>query len=46
MMFLCNDKHEEVCYEARYCPVCEKNAEVDRLQLECEKLREEIEDLK
>ena len=22
-MYLCDDGHEEVCYECRHCPVCE-----------------------
>ena len=44
-MDLCSSGHDEVCYNAKRCPVCDKQDEVDRLQLETEKLREEIQDL-
>ena len=40
-MNLCNDRHDEVCYEGRDCPVCdmrnEKQVEIDDLN---EKLEE------
>ena len=28
-MDLCDDGHEEVCYESRECPVCKVQAELD-----------------
>lgn len=45
-MKLCDDHHEEICYEARYCPMCEKASETDRLEREAEDLRDEIRILK
>ena len=45
MMELCSYGHDEVCFEVRKCPVCEKQNEVDRLQEETEKLRDEVKDL-
>lgn len=45
-MFLCSEKHEEIVSKGRICPVCEAQKEIDRLQLECEELRKEIEELK
>ena len=41
-MYLCDDKHDEVCYESRNCPVCESTKEIDRLQREIEELQEEL----
>jgi hypothetical protein len=35
-MNLCNNDHDEVCYEGRHCPVCavadNKNGEINTLQ--------------
>lgn len=44
-MYLCDDGHDEVCYEGKNCPVCDKKAEIDRLERETEKLRDEIREL-
>ena len=44
-MNLCNDGHDEVCYEVRLCPVCEALKEIDRYQREIEDLRDEIKEL-
>ena len=44
-MDLCSSGHDEVCYVARRCPVCEEQEKVTSLELEVEKLREENEDL-
>jgi cell division protein FtsB len=44
-MKLCDEDHDEICYEGPICPVCEKYAEVERLQRETEDLREEIKEL-
>lgn len=41
-MNLCSDGHQEVCYEGRTCPCCEKMAdmqkEIDNLQARVEEL--------
>lgn len=31
-MYLCDDGHDEVCYESRNCPVCEKLKEISDLE--------------
>lgn len=31
-MNLCDKGHEEVCFEGRNCPVCEKMAEIEMLE--------------
>ncbi len=41
-MNLCEDGHEEVCYDGRYCPVCEIIKEHTK---RIESLQDEIEDL-
>jgi polyhydroxyalkanoate synthesis regulator phasin len=46
MMRLCDDDHDEICYDSRDCPLCEKQKEVDRLQEQVEELRDEIKELK
>ena len=45
-MYLCNDGHEEVCYEGRNCPVCEERKKVSDLEDEVFSLKEKSEDLK
>jgi len=35
-MYLCNDKHEEVCYESRGCPVCDMRTELENKVAELE----------
>ncbi len=42
-MNLCSSGHEEVCYETRDCPFCEKIAELEK---DIENLADEISDLK
>lgn len=37
-MNLCDDGHDEVCYEGRECPACELKQERDELQLELDKI--------
>lgn len=51
-MTLCSYGHDEVCYDSRKCPVCEKQKEVDDLtsQLKdanytADQLREEVKSL-
>lgn len=34
--------HDEIVYESRYCPVCESQDEIERLEKEIESLRDEI----
>jgi HAMP domain-containing protein len=43
-MDLCDDGHEEVCYEGRGCPMCDKQEEVERLQTEIESLRDQLQE--
>jgi len=45
-MNLCSDRHDEVCYAVRFCPVCESREEIGRLERETEALRDEIRELK
>jgi len=48
-MDLCSDGHEEICYERRYCPVCdlkkELTDEIDTLKSEISELKDQIENL-
>lgn len=41
-MKLCNDKHEEVCYDGRYCPVCSVR---DDLESDISKLKDKQSEL-
>lgn len=41
-MNLCSDNHEEVCYESKKCPVCEKIAEISDFEDKIYDLKEEI----
>ena len=41
-MNLCSDKHEEVCYESRVCPVCDMR---DDLNCTIAELKKQIEKL-
>lgn len=41
-MNLCDQHHGEVCYEARYCPACEKNEEIEALAQQVEDLKAEL----
>lgn len=49
-MNLCNDEHEEVCYEGRNCPACkerESRLETERdSEKEIERLNEKIDELR
>lgn len=42
IMTLCEDGHDEVCYEGRNCPVCEKMDEITELEKEIERLKIEL----
>jgi uncharacterized protein Yka (UPF0111/DUF47 family) len=44
-MNLCDDGHEEVCYEGRSCPVCEKMDEIRELENEIDRLTRDIEEM-
>lgn len=44
-MNLCDDGHEEVCYECRNCPACEAIKERDAAVEEAEKLQRDLEEL-
>ena len=41
---ICNDEHEEVCYEGRYCPACAVVERVRALEGELSDVRRELED--
>jgi predicted nuclease with TOPRIM domain len=45
-MKLCNDGHEEICYEERNCPACELLKENEELEKEIESLKDEIKSMK
>lgn len=44
-MNLCDDGHDEVCYEVKRCPVCEMMREVDQLNRIIDRLNKEIDKL-
>ena len=35
-MTLCDNGHDEVCYEGKYCPACKLKDEIDQLKIELE----------
>lgn len=39
-MTLCDNKHDEVCYGSRSCPVCELLVQIEDLKIEIKKLEE------
>jgi len=45
-MYLCDDGHDEVCYDASHCPVCEEQKRISDLEDEVFDLKEERDDLK
>lgn len=45
-MNLCSEKHDEICFEGRKCPLCEAMIEIECLKDECDKREEEIDILK
>jgi len=49
VMRLCEDKHEEVCYEGRDCPVCavrvEMQEQIDELVAEVKNVTDERDSL-
>lgn len=51
-MYLCNDGHDEICYEGKQCPLCECKSKVLQLEDdlsdkedEVRKLQDEVDDL-
>lgn len=55
-MYLCDDHHEEICYEKDKCPMCkltenfereikDLEAEINELELEISRLENKIEEL-
>lgn len=44
-MNLCDDGHDEVCYEGKYCPACELNRELLETIEDRNKLSERVEEL-
>lgn len=42
-MNLCSDKHEEVCYESRVCPVCDLRDDLTGVIAELNKEKDEWE---
>lgn len=40
-MKICSEKHEEVCYEGKYCPACEIR---EKLELDISDLKSDIEE--
>ena len=43
-MKLCDDEHDEVCYNGRNCPVCEKMKEIEVLEEKICELEQELKD--
>ena len=44
-MTICNDHDGEVCYECRYCPACQIQAELTKAQEKIEELKQQVEEL-
>ena len=40
-MNLCSKNHEEICYEGKWCPLCDVLKEREELEKENERLKEE-----
>lgn len=40
-MNLCNDGHDEICYEGRKCPACVLKDENEELRSEVDRLKEQ-----
>jgi hypothetical protein len=46
IMTLCDDGHDEVCYDGRNCPVCEELKKISDMEDKIYDLEEQIKDLK
>ena len=44
-MNLCSEDHEEICYEGRTCPCCEKQKEIETLECELDSKQKEVAEL-
>lgn len=44
-METCSNDHEEIVHCERYCPLCVSNSTIRDLELEIEKLRDEIKNM-
>ena len=44
-MELCKDGHDDICYDARYCPLCEALEDIKELEKEIASLEEKITEL-
>lgn len=44
-MNLCNDGHDEICYEGRECPACELLKTISNQEDEIGNLKDEVKDL-
>ena len=42
-MNLCSDGHDEVCFEGRYCPVCEYKGHLEETQKEIDSIKSDLE---
>lgn len=45
-MYLCDDGHDEICYEGKYCPCCEMIKQISDFDNVIYNLKEEISNLK
>ena len=45
-MYLCDDGHDEVCYDVKDCPVCVKMSEIVELEDKIFGLKDDIKNLK
>ena len=41
-MNLCSSNHDEICYDQKHCPLCEKIEENDDLENDLRKANDEI----
>jgi hypothetical protein len=44
-MTLCDDGHDEVCYEGRFCPACVWRIKAEGMEQVIDNMRDEIKDL-
>lgn len=44
-MRLCDDSHEEICYDYGDCPLCKALEELEEAQYEIQELQDKIDDL-
>lgn len=43
-MILCDDGHEEICYEVGHCPLCRAEESIRKLESDLEDSRVELQD--